>query len=81
LELHQSLPIDVCIRNTGRVALTVKHWSLTTLGEKLIKIGAKVVWRAKHVTFHMAEVPVPRDSFSIPPLPGFVPRSSPLPSA
>ena len=50
----------------------MKHWSLTTLREKLIKIGANVVRRAKCVTFHMAEVPVPRDSFSIPPLPGFV---------
>jgi len=38
----------------------VKHWSLTTLREKLIKIGAKVVSHARYVTFQMAEVAVPR---------------------
>ncbi len=37
----------------------VKHWSLTTLREKLIKIGAKVVRRARYVTFQMAEVAIP----------------------
>ncbi len=34
----------------------VRQWSLTTLGEKLIKIGAKVVRHAGYVTFQMAEV-------------------------
>jgi hypothetical protein len=38
----------------------VKHWSLTTLREKLIKIGAKVVHHAKAVAFQLAEVAVPR---------------------
>ncbi len=38
----------------------MKHWSLTTLREKLIKIGAKVV-HAKYVTFQIDEVAVPRD--------------------
>jgi hypothetical protein len=42
----------------------VKHWSLTTLREKLIKIGAKVVSRSKTVTFQMAEVAVPRTLFA-----------------
>jgi len=41
----------------------VKHWSLTTLREKLIKIGAKVVTHARHVTFQMAEVAVSRQLF------------------
>jgi hypothetical protein len=41
----------------------VKYWSLTTLREKPITIGAKVVRYAKHVTFRMAEVAVPRDLF------------------
>ena len=44
--------------------LSVKHWSLTTLREKLIKIGAKVVRHAKYVTFQMAEVAVPRELFA-----------------
>ena len=42
---------------------SVKEWSLTTLREKLIKIGAKVVRHARWVTFQMAEVAVPRDLF------------------
>ncbi|MFQ5807355.1 MAG: transposase, partial [Phycisphaerae bacterium] len=42
----------------------VKHWSLTTLREKLIKIGAKVVRHAKYVTFQMAEVAVSRELFA-----------------
>jgi len=33
----------------------VKHWSLTTLRDKLIKIGAKVVRHAGYVVFQMAE--------------------------
>ncbi len=49
-----------------RLALprSVKHWSLTTLREKLIKIGGKVVRHAKYVTFQMAEVAVPRELFA-----------------
>ena len=34
----------------------VRHWSLTTLREKLIKIGAKVVRHSRQVIFQMAEV-------------------------
>jgi hypothetical protein len=41
----------------------VKHWSLTTLREKLIKIGAKVVRHSRYVIFQMAEVAVPRALF------------------
>jgi hypothetical protein len=48
-----------------RLALprAVKHWSLTTLREKLIKIGAKVVTHARYVIFQMAEVAVPKQLF------------------
>ncbi len=42
---------------------SVRHWSLTTLREKLIKIGAKVVRHARKVVFQMAEVAVPRELF------------------
>jgi len=31
-------------------------WSLTSLHEKLIKIGAKVVSHGRYVTFRLAEV-------------------------
>ncbi len=38
-------------------------WSLTTLREKLVKIGAKVVRHGRYVTFQLAEVAVPRSLF------------------
>ena len=41
----------------------VAHWSLTTLREKLVKIGAKVVSHGRYVTFQLAEVAVPRNLF------------------
>ena len=41
----------------------VEHWSLTTLQEKLVKIGAKVVRHGRYVTFQLAEVAVPRSLF------------------
>jgi hypothetical protein len=43
---------------------TAEPWSLTSLREKLIKIGAKVVRYGRYVTFHMAEVAVPREMFA-----------------
>ena len=48
-----------------RLALpkSVKKWSLQTLREKLIKIGAKVVRHSRYVIFQMAEVVVPRALF------------------
>ena len=42
----------------------MKHWSLTTLREKLIKIGAKVVTHSRWLIFQMAEVAVPRELYA-----------------
>ena len=42
----------------------VKHWSLTSLREKLVKIGARIVGHGRYVTFQMAEVAVPRGLFA-----------------
>ena len=42
----------------------IQGWTLTTLREKLIKIGAKVVAHAKCLTFQLAEVAVPRQLFA-----------------
>src|SRR5262249_3444713 len=42
----------------------IKSWTLTTLREKLIKIGAKVVAHAKYITFQLAGVAVPRKRFA-----------------
>jgi len=41
----------------------VKHWSLTTLRERLVKIGAKIVRHGRSIIFQMAEVIVPRQLF------------------
>jgi len=48
-----------------RLALpkSIKNWSLRTMREKLVKIGAKVVSHARYVTFQMAEVLVSRSLF------------------
>ena len=43
--------------------LGIRHWSLTTLKEKLIKIGAKVIRHAGYLTFQMAEVAIRRNIF------------------
>jgi len=43
---------------------TVERWSMTSLREKLIKIGAKIVSHGRYVTFQMAEVAVPRRLFA-----------------
>jgi hypothetical protein len=42
---------------------SAEPWSLTSLREKLIKIGAKVVSHGRYVTFQMAEVAVSRQMF------------------
>jgi hypothetical protein len=42
---------------------TAEPWSLTSLREKLIKIGAKVISHGRYVTFQMAEVAVPKQMF------------------
>ncbi len=42
----------------------VEHWSLTTLRDRLIKIGGKIVRHGRYVTFQMAEVAVPRALFA-----------------
>lgn len=43
---------------------TADPWSLTSLREKLIKIGAKIVSHGRYVTFQMAEVAVSRQMFA-----------------
>ncbi len=43
---------------------TIAHWSLTTLREKLVKIGARIVRHGRYVVFQLAEVAVPRALFA-----------------
>src|SRR4051794_36514694 len=64
------LQLHVLAYNLGNFMRTlampkaVKTWSLTSLREKLIKIGAKVVSHGRYVAFQMAEVAVPRQIFA-----------------
>jgi Transposase DDE domain group 1 len=41
----------------------VAQWSLSSLREKLIKIGAKVVHHARYAVFQMVKVAIPRELF------------------
>ena len=42
----------------------VARWSLTTLRERLVKIGARIVRHGRYVVFQLAEVAVPRALFA-----------------
>src|SRR3954452_2462779 len=42
----------------------VAHWSLTTLREKLVKAGARIVRHGRYLVFQLAEVAVPRAVFA-----------------
>jgi hypothetical protein len=56
--------------NLGDLPLTlatpepIMDWSSTSLEEKLIKIGAKVVSHGRYVAFQTAEVAIPRNLFA-----------------
>ena len=45
-------------KEKSAVSEEAEHWSLTTLREKLIRIGARMVRHGRYVTFQMAEVAV-----------------------
>ncbi len=51
-------------KRTLALPKAVEYWSLNTLREKLIKIGAKVVRHGRYITFQLAEVAVPRHLFA-----------------
>ena len=42
----------------------IKDWSLTSLREKLIKIGAKIISHGRYVAFQMAEVAISKTLFA-----------------
>jgi hypothetical protein len=52
------VPKGALVRHSGQ-----GQASLTSLKEKLIKIGAKVVSHGRYVVFQMAEVAIPRQMF------------------
>ncbi len=51
-------------KRTSALPQEVEHWSLTTLRETLVKIGAKVVRHGRYITFQLAEVAIPRRLFA-----------------
>ena len=64
LQLHAlAYNLDNFLR-TLALPEAVEHWSLSTLREKLIKIGAKVVRHGRYSTFQMAEVAISRPLFA-----------------
>ncbi len=64
------LQLHVLANNMGNFLRTlappdeVEHWSMTTLRDKMIKIGAKVVRQGRYVTFQLAEVAISRHLFA-----------------
>jgi len=64
------LQLHALAYNLGNVLRTlatpepIQDWSLTSLREKLIKIGAKVVSHGRYIAFQMAEVAIPRRLFA-----------------
>jgi len=70
IDNHVRLQLFVLAYNLGNffrysaLPRVMKHWTMTTLREKLIKIGAKVVCHARYIVFQMAEVAVPKELFA-----------------
>ena len=51
-------------KEKSAVRQEAQYWLMTTLREKLVKIGAKVVRHGRFVTFQLAEVAIPRTLFA-----------------
>jgi hypothetical protein len=64
------LQLHAVVYNLGNFLRTlalpeaVEQWSLMTLRDTLIKIGAKVVRHGRHITFQFAEVAISRTLFA-----------------
>ncbi len=60
----------------------VAQWSLTSLREKLVKIGARIVRHGRYAVFQLAEVAVPRALFAeiLCRIDRLRPRSPPIPA-
>ncbi len=58
LQLHALTYNLAYFMRTLSLPEAVKHWSLTSLRQKLVKIGARIIGHGRYVTFQMAEVAV-----------------------
>ncbi len=63
LQLHARAYNLTNFMRTLALPRSMARWSLTTLREKLVKVGAKMVRHGRYVTFQMAEVAVSRWMF------------------
>ncbi len=61
LQLHALAHNLANILRTLTLPKEVEQWCLTTLREKLVKIGAKAVAHARYAVFQMADIAVPRN--------------------
>jgi hypothetical protein len=64
LQLHALAYNLANFMRTLAMPKAAEPWSLTSLREKLVKIGAKVVSHGRYVTFQLAEVAVSRQMFA-----------------
>jgi Transposase DDE domain group 1 len=74
-------PLRSC-RFVSQLGLDANTRSLTTLREKLVKIGARIVRHGRYIVFQLAEVAVPRALFAdiLRRIDGLRPQPPPLPA-
>ncbi len=58
LQLHGPAYNLANFLRTLALAQEVQHWSLTSIRDRLVKIGAKLVSHARYATFQMANTKV-----------------------
>ncbi len=63
LHLHALAYNLANFRHTLSLPDAVKHRSLASLRDRVVKIGARIVRHGRSITFQMAEVMVPRTLF------------------
>jgi hypothetical protein len=63
LQLHALAYNLANFLRTLALPVEVEQWSMTTLRDRLVKIGAKIVRHGRSITFQMAEAMVPRALF------------------
>jgi hypothetical protein len=63
LQLHALAYNLANFLRTLALPVEVEQWSMTTLRDRLVKIGAKIVRHSRSITFQMAEVMVRRGLF------------------
>jgi Transposase DDE domain group 1 len=60
IQLHALACNPADFLRTLALPVEVEQWSMTTLRDRLVKIGAKIVRHRRSITFQMAEVMVSR---------------------